>query len=219
VSSQDPEKKVLEKRVRSLTTLTTKDQVPACLAAAFDSMHPLPQVRDLQSEEVFHSLFPLTMYYWHSVLCIHCRATNPWLHALIFPRKDLSMLKSPLLTPKPLRLVRSRMGMSSKFLWREAILPCHLPSPSLKLKVRRRNRNAWNTWLSRVHLIQKMYHENRQLPGILSLPCLNYLTCKWFGCCFQMFIYFDLLLFFNSNDFLLVMMLSRRKPPLWCFLW
>jgi hypothetical protein len=27
------------------------------LAAAFDSTHPLPQVRDLQSEEVLHSLF------------------------------------------------------------------------------------------------------------------------------------------------------------------
>jgi hypothetical protein len=62
VSSQDPKKKDLDKRVRSLTTLTAKIEVPACLATAFDSTHPLPQVRDLQSEEIFHSFFPLTMY-------------------------------------------------------------------------------------------------------------------------------------------------------------
>jgi hypothetical protein len=36
VSSKDPEKKDLDKRVRSLTTLTTKIEVPACLATAFD---------------------------------------------------------------------------------------------------------------------------------------------------------------------------------------
>jgi hypothetical protein len=42
VSPNDPQKKDLEKRVRSLTTLTAKIAVPACLAAAFDSTHPLP---------------------------------------------------------------------------------------------------------------------------------------------------------------------------------
>jgi hypothetical protein len=67
VSSRDPKKKDLDKRVRSLTTLTAKIEVPACLATVFDSTHPLPQVRDLQSEEIFHSLlffffFFLTMY-------------------------------------------------------------------------------------------------------------------------------------------------------------
>jgi hypothetical protein len=47
VSPKDPEKKDLDKRVRSLTTLTAKIAVPICLAAAFDSTHPLPQVHDL----------------------------------------------------------------------------------------------------------------------------------------------------------------------------
>jgi hypothetical protein len=62
VSSQDPKKKDLNKRVRSLTSLTTKIEVPTCLATFFDSSHPLPQVRDLQPEEIFHTLiFPLTM--------------------------------------------------------------------------------------------------------------------------------------------------------------
>jgi hypothetical protein len=53
VSSRDPEKKDLNKRVTSLTIHTAKMEIPACLARFFDSMHPLPQVRDLQSEEIF----------------------------------------------------------------------------------------------------------------------------------------------------------------------
>jgi hypothetical protein len=57
VSSKDPEKKDLDKRVRSLTTLTSKIKVLACLATAFDSTHPLPQVHELQFEEVIHSIF------------------------------------------------------------------------------------------------------------------------------------------------------------------
>jgi hypothetical protein len=44
VSPKDPEKKDLNKRVRSLTTLTVKLAVPACLAVPFDSTHPLPKV-------------------------------------------------------------------------------------------------------------------------------------------------------------------------------
>jgi hypothetical protein len=55
VSPKDPEKKYLDKRVSSLTTLAAKLVVPACLAAAFDSTHPLPQVRDLQPKEIFYS--------------------------------------------------------------------------------------------------------------------------------------------------------------------
>jgi hypothetical protein len=47
VSPKDPEKKDLDKRVRSLTTLTTKLAVPACLAIPFDSAHPFPKVLDL----------------------------------------------------------------------------------------------------------------------------------------------------------------------------
>jgi hypothetical protein len=190
VSSRDPKKKDLDKRVRSLTTLTAKIEVPACLATFFDSLHPLPQVRDLQYEEIFHSLiFPLTMCCWCSILCIISRTTNFWLHALLFPRKDPSMLKSPLLTPEPPRLVRTRMGMKPRVLWREATPLCRLPSPSVRLNVQRRSRNAWRTWLPRVRLIQKMYRGNRQLTGILSLEGLNYLTHKWFDCCFQLFLY------------------------------
>jgi hypothetical protein len=44
VSPKDPEKNDLDKRVRSLTTLTAKLVVPACLAVPFDSTHPLPKV-------------------------------------------------------------------------------------------------------------------------------------------------------------------------------
>jgi hypothetical protein len=42
VSSRDPEKKDIDKRVRSLTTLTTKIEIPSCVAPFFDSTHPLP---------------------------------------------------------------------------------------------------------------------------------------------------------------------------------
>jgi hypothetical protein len=55
VSPKDPEKKYLDKRVSSLTTLAAKLAVPACLAVAFYSTHPLPQVRDLQPKEIFYS--------------------------------------------------------------------------------------------------------------------------------------------------------------------
>jgi hypothetical protein len=44
VADQDPEKKNLNKRVRSLTTLITQMEIPACTAAFFDSDHPLPTV-------------------------------------------------------------------------------------------------------------------------------------------------------------------------------
>jgi hypothetical protein len=47
VSTQDPEKKDLDKRVRSLTILTAPMEIPACTAAFFDSTHPLPAVHIL----------------------------------------------------------------------------------------------------------------------------------------------------------------------------
>jgi hypothetical protein len=47
VSPKDPEKKDLDKRVRSPTTLTAKLVVPVCLAVAFNFAHPLPKVLDL----------------------------------------------------------------------------------------------------------------------------------------------------------------------------
>jgi hypothetical protein len=47
VSVWDPEKKDLDKRVRSLTVLTAKMEIPTCVAPFFDSTHPLPEVRDL----------------------------------------------------------------------------------------------------------------------------------------------------------------------------
>jgi hypothetical protein len=47
VSPKDPEKNDLDKRVRSLTTLTAKLAVPACLSVPFDSAHPFPKVPNL----------------------------------------------------------------------------------------------------------------------------------------------------------------------------
>jgi hypothetical protein len=48
VSKQDPEKKNLDKRVRSLTTLMKEKEIPALTADFFDSAHPLPKVCALQ---------------------------------------------------------------------------------------------------------------------------------------------------------------------------
>jgi hypothetical protein len=44
VSNQDPEKKDVDKLVRSLTTLTKEKEIPALTADFFDSDHPLPKV-------------------------------------------------------------------------------------------------------------------------------------------------------------------------------
>jgi hypothetical protein len=74
VSARDPEKKDLDKRVRSLTILTAKMEILTCLAPFFDSTHPLPEVCDLQSDEKFH--FPAFFFLlcvvdalFHQILC------------------------------------------------------------------------------------------------------------------------------------------------------
>jgi hypothetical protein len=74
VSARDPEKKDLDKRVRSLTILTAKMEILTCLAPFFDSTHPLPEVCDLQSDEKFH--FPAFFFLlcvvdalFHRILC------------------------------------------------------------------------------------------------------------------------------------------------------
>jgi hypothetical protein len=44
VSKKDPATKDLEKRVRSMTKLTAKMAMLACLATPFDAKHPLPKL-------------------------------------------------------------------------------------------------------------------------------------------------------------------------------
>jgi hypothetical protein len=56
VSPTNLEKKDLEKRVKSLTTLAAKMVVLAYLTIPFDSTHPLPKVHDLWPKEIFCSL-------------------------------------------------------------------------------------------------------------------------------------------------------------------
>jgi hypothetical protein len=53
VSLKDPEVKDLEKRVRSLITLTAKMVVPACLAVPYDATHPLPKVLSFAKPNIF----------------------------------------------------------------------------------------------------------------------------------------------------------------------
>jgi hypothetical protein len=52
VFNQDPEKKNLDKPVRSLTTLMKEKEIPALIADFFDSAHPLPKVCALQLESI-----------------------------------------------------------------------------------------------------------------------------------------------------------------------
>jgi hypothetical protein len=52
VSDQDLEKKGLNKQVRSLSTLTTQNEIPALTAAFFNSAHPLPAVCALSLKSI-----------------------------------------------------------------------------------------------------------------------------------------------------------------------
>jgi hypothetical protein len=77
VSPTNPEKKDHEKRVRSLTTLTAKMVVPACLAVPFDSTHPLPMVLYSQPKEILCS--PCNHGYPLLILCV-CLVTGSSYH-------------------------------------------------------------------------------------------------------------------------------------------
>jgi hypothetical protein len=58
VSQKDLELKDLEKRVRSLTTLTVRKIVPTCLVVPFNAAHPLPEVLIFLTQRyTLHSCF------------------------------------------------------------------------------------------------------------------------------------------------------------------
>jgi hypothetical protein len=63
VSKEDIDKKDLDKRVRSLTTLTKDHDIPAFAADFFDSEHPLPSVRAFSITGFIRLVF---------VLLLHC---------------------------------------------------------------------------------------------------------------------------------------------------
>jgi hypothetical protein len=69
----NPEKKDLDKMVRSLTTLTAKMVVLAYLVVPFDSTHPMPKVLDLQPEVLFCS--PCNPGYPLLIFCV-CLVTR-----------------------------------------------------------------------------------------------------------------------------------------------
>jgi hypothetical protein len=67
VSTQDPEKKDLGKRVRSLTTLTAQMETPALIAAFFTLLIPCPRYVSYNSKKL--SLFFVFLYYSLMLLC------------------------------------------------------------------------------------------------------------------------------------------------------
>jgi hypothetical protein len=71
-----------------------------------------------------------------------CRITNLWFLALIFPRKDQSRLILLLLVLKPPRLMKIRMEMKPKDLWRRATLLRCLPLLSPKIEIWRKRGSA-----------------------------------------------------------------------------
>jgi hypothetical protein len=87
VSAQDTEKKDINKRVRSLTTLTAQMEILACTAAFFDSTHPLPEVCILELKSVDFPCCFLVLHVVHYVCSLNalCRITNFWFLTLIFP--------------------------------------------------------------------------------------------------------------------------------------
>jgi hypothetical protein len=69
VSKQDPEKKDVDKLVRSLTTLTKEKEIPTLTVNFFDSGHPLPKVCGLITQKFrFFVLFVLCGLLHHVLL-------------------------------------------------------------------------------------------------------------------------------------------------------
>jgi hypothetical protein len=64
VSKKDPAPKDLEKRVRSMTKLTSKNDVLVCLATPFDAIHPLPKVPDFFDLHKYSALLFFLMFHF-----------------------------------------------------------------------------------------------------------------------------------------------------------
>jgi hypothetical protein len=74
VSDQDLEKKGLDKRVRSLTTLTAQHEIPTLTAAFFDSARPLPTVCALSLDSIdYCSLFSCVVLLISFLRMLFCR--------------------------------------------------------------------------------------------------------------------------------------------------
>jgi hypothetical protein len=87
VSNQDPEKKDVDKLVRSLTTLTKEKEIPTLTADFFDSGHPLPKVCVLKTQNfwILFFLFSSGLYVM-SCFFLFLRITNSWFLTLLSPR-------------------------------------------------------------------------------------------------------------------------------------
>jgi hypothetical protein len=128
VSTEDIDKKDLDKRVRALTTLTKDDQIPVLAADFFDSEHPLPTVRAL----FIHQLLIYLPSCILSLLCLQFfglllrRVTNPLFLVLLFQREDLFKLILSLLRPKPPKLRKAKTEIMPKIHWKEPVRLCRL---------------------------------------------------------------------------------------------
>jgi hypothetical protein len=89
VFEEDIDKKDLDKRVRSLTTLTKDHDIPALAADFFDSERPLPSVRAFSLHR-FYSPCSCNVATLLIVLWLYfCRAINSLFLVLLCPSKDL----------------------------------------------------------------------------------------------------------------------------------
>jgi hypothetical protein len=162
VSPKNPEKKDLEKRVRSLTTLTAKMVVPACLAVPFDSTHPLPKVIDLQ--------LLLSMLSWLSIadtLSLPCyKVTVYWLHVPPSLRRAHCCWRFSWWLWSPWAF-ENQDGDGAKGSLEGSDSTQSPPPVESKDHGACNKRKRPETWLPRVHLSRKMYRRSNQLPRIL----------------------------------------------------
>jgi hypothetical protein len=116
VSEDLMEKKDLDKRVRTLTTLTKDHEIAELAANYFDSEHPLPMVCSLciSTFAFSSSYYYLSTIFDDFVYLFTCRPINSLFCVRLFQRRDLSWWIWFLLHPKPPRLRRTRTEMMPK---------------------------------------------------------------------------------------------------------
>jgi hypothetical protein len=122
VSPMNPEIKDLEKRVRSLTTLTPKKIVPVCLALPFDSTHPLPMVLNFTTRR--NSLYFCLLFYLLScsiILYVYLApgSSVPDFTSSSSQRRLVKRWTRFFWPPKPPRLPRVKDKEKEKFLLKE----------------------------------------------------------------------------------------------------
>jgi hypothetical protein len=145
VSKKDPTMKELEKRVRSMTMLTTKKLVPTCLAVPFDAKNPLREVSVFNPNKYSVPLifvgFLLLIFLFLAFIRLVIGSsffgfTSPLLEEVSLVIEIVSFDPE---APRPLKV---KAGMRAKILQKEPTQLSHLPLLILKTKIEGKRENA-----------------------------------------------------------------------------